>query len=223
MAYVRMNRRTDALAVFSNAISINGDDEFIRTSLEEALISVTGLEDSRRARWAVWHFGRARDYRSRNLVDQALFEYRRGLRLNPYARDRREYAELLRLQGYPARYLEELRFLQDLGAGDRSLNDAVEAYGSLLSNALFQRWQVNPVDLAERHWKVAVFSLSGQSSFYHTDAGAVASSYVKELLVHDRNIAPMDLDLRQPSFSQAFRAARETEADYFLIISVAEN
>jgi hypothetical protein len=157
------------------------------------------------------------------MIDQAIFEYRRGLRLNPLAADRREYAELLRLQGYPARYLEELRFLQDQGIADRSLNDAVETYGSLLSNALFRQWQVDPVELAERHWKIAVFSLAGQSSFYHADAGTVAASVVRELLIHDRNISPMNLDIRQATFSQAFRQAREAGADYFLLVSVTEN
>ena len=223
LSYIRLGRNADALMVLSNAISVNADDEFVRAALEETLITSTSLEDPRRSRWAAWHFDRARDYRGRNLIDQALFEYRRGLRLNPYARDRREYAELLRLQGYPARYLEELRFLQDLGAADRGLNDAVEAYGALLSGVLSQRWRVNPEDLSERHWKVAVFSLAGQSSFHHADAGAIAASYIKELLSHDRNIFPINLELRQPSFSQAFRAAREAGADYFMVVSAAEN
>jgi tetratricopeptide (TPR) repeat protein len=223
LSYIRLNRASDALTVLTSAVSVNADDEFIRAALEETLITSTSIEDPRRSRWASWHFDRARDYRSRNLTEQAVFEYRRGLRLNPFAKDRREYANLLRLQGYPARYLEELRFLQDQGQADQSLNDAVEAYSSLLSNALFKQWRVDPVDLAERHWKVAVFSLAGQSSFYHADAGAIASSYIRELLIHDRNIAPVNLELRQPSFSQAFRQAREAGADYFLIVSAAEN
>jgi tetratricopeptide (TPR) repeat protein len=223
LSYSRMSRNAEAVAVLSGAALIRQDDEFIRVSLEDLLIDGTGLEDPRRVQWASWHFDRARDYRTRNLASQALFEYRRGLRLNPYARDRREYAELLRLQGYPARYLEELRFLQDLGLGDRSLGDAVETYDSLLSGALYRRWQVNPVDVAKRHWKAAVFSLASQSSFYHADAGAAASAYVREILVHDRNIEAMNLELRQPSFSAAFRAARDAGADYFLIISVSEN
>jgi tetratricopeptide (TPR) repeat protein len=223
LAFVRLGQTAEALTVLSNAIAINPNDEFLRTALEDTLIAVTSLEDPRRGRWAVWHFNRARDYRSRSLMDQSLFEYRRGLRLNPYARDRREYAELLRMQGYPARYLEELRFLQDLGAADRGMNDAVEAYGSLLSGTLFQRWQVNPLDLDGRHWNIAVFSLGGQSSHYHVDAGAIASGYIREILIHDRSVIPMNLELRQPSFSQAFRAAREANADYFLVISAREN
>jgi len=223
LSLIRMNRNQDAITVLSTAISVNEEDEFIRAVLEETLITSTALEDTRRARFATWHFNKARSFRQRNLIEQALFEYRRGLRLNPFAQDRREYAELLRLSGYPARYLEELRFLQDQGIADKTLNDAVEAYSSLLSNALFKQWQVNPVDLAERHWKVAVFALAGQSSFYHADAGTTAAGVIRELLVHDRNILPMNLDLRQAVFSQAFKQARESGADYFVLVSVTEN
>ncbi len=99
----------------------------------------------------------------------------------------------------------------------------MEAYSSLLSNALFRRWQVNPVELAERHWKIAVFSLAGQSSSIHADSGAIAAAYIRELLVHDRNIQSENLELRQPEFSAAFRQAREANADYFLIVSALEN
>ena len=223
LAYGRMGRSADAAAVLSGASAIWPEDEFIRASLEELLIGATGLEDPTRRRRASWHFDRAGDFRKRHLAGEALFEYRRGLRLNPYAPDRREYAELLRLQGYPGRYLEELRFMQDLGLGDRSVNDAVEAYDSLLADTLYRRWQVDPVDASERHWKLAIFSLASRSGYYHADAGATAASYVRELLVHDRNIAPLELELRQPSFSQAYRSAREGGADYFMVITVSEN
>jgi len=223
LSFIRLGRHADAITVLGNAVTVNPGDEFVRASLEDTLIAITGLEDPRRGRWATWHFDRARDFRSRSLIEQALFEYRRGLRLNPYAKDRREYAELLRLQGYPARYLEELRFMQDLGLGDRSVNDAVEAYSSLLSDTLFRRWDVNPVDVTGRHWKIAVFSLTDRLGFHHADSGAVAAGLIRELLVHDRNIAPMNIELRQPSFSQCFRLAREAGADYFMMVSVSEN
>ncbi|MCL2069820.1 MAG: tetratricopeptide repeat protein [Treponema sp.] len=223
MSFVRMGRLAEAQDLLSTAVLIDPEDEFIRAALTELLVTNTRLEDPARIRWASWHFGRARDFRSRNFIDQALFEYRRGLRLNPYAAERREYAELLRLQGYPARYLEELMFMQDLGLADRSINDAVEAYNVLLTTALFRRWDVDPVMITKPHWNLAVFSIATQSSFYHADAGAAASSYIREILIHERNIRPMDLELRQPSFAAAFRTAREAEADYFLVVSVTEN
>ncbi|MDR2136013.1 MAG: tetratricopeptide repeat protein, partial [Treponema sp.] len=218
----RLGRAADAIRVLTEAYSADPKDEFVLFALEDLLVSSTSLEDPRRASWASLHFERGRDYRGRNLVDEAVYEYRRGLRLNPYAAERRDYAELLRLQGYPARYLEELRVIQDQGQADRSLNDAVETYSSLLSDALFRRWQVDPVEISKAHWNVAVFSVAAQSSYSHADAALALSSLVREILIHDRNIAPADLEIAQPSFSQAFRTAREAGADYFLLVSVAE-
>jgi tetratricopeptide (TPR) repeat protein len=222
MAYAKTGRPLDAISVLSIASTIDPQDEFIRFALEDTLLSSTTLEDTKRAAPAAWHFGRARDFRRRGYMDQALQEYQRGLRLNPYAPDRKEYAELLRIQRYPSRYLEELRFLQDLGQGDKGSNDAVETYSALLQDAVFRRWEVDPLELAARHWKVAVFSLAGQQALYHVDAGAVAASYIRELLVHDRNINPVSLEPKEAAFSTAFRAAREGGADYFLLVSLTE-
>jgi tetratricopeptide (TPR) repeat protein len=222
LALRRLDRGADAIRVLAEAHGIDPRDEFILFTLEDLLISESPLEDPRRARWASLHFERGRDFRSRNLVDEAVFEYRRGLRLNPYARERREYAELLRLQGYPARYLEELRVAQDQGQGDRNLNDAVETYSALLANSLFNRWQVDPVEISRPHWRLAVFSIASQSSFLHVDAAQAAASLAREILIHQRNIDVMELPRDQPSFSQAFRTAREAGADYFLLVSVSE-
>jgi tetratricopeptide (TPR) repeat protein len=223
VAYNRLGKKEEAITILSNAAMIDPNNEFVRAALEDLLLSETALESPQRSRWAAWHFNRGRDYQSRNLIEQALFEYRRGLRLNPYAPNRREYAELLRIEGYPSRYLDELRFMRDLGFSDRDLTDAIETYEALLDEALYQRWSVNPLETAKPHWKIAVFSLATQSGFYHADAGATASRYIKDILTHERNIRIMELELSQASFSQAFRRAREADADYFLIISLSEN
>ncbi|WP_100217091.1 tetratricopeptide repeat protein [Treponema primitia] len=223
MAYISLGRINDAMNILSQASGIDPNDEFVRSALEDLILGNTSLEDPLRSRWASWHFNRAREFRSGNLTDQALFEYRRGLRLNPYARDRREYAEILRIQGYPARYLEELRFLRSNNLNDPAINDAIEAYDALLADALYRRWDADPVEIAKRHWNVAVFTIASDGAFYHAEAGAVGSAYVRDLLIHDRNIAAPDLALKQPSFSAAFRTAREEGADYFLIVTVSEN
>jgi hypothetical protein len=46
---------------------------------------------------------------------------------------------------------------------------------------------------------------------------------MRDILVHDRSIVSMNVELRQPSFSTAFRTAREAGADYFMIVSAMEN
>jgi tetratricopeptide (TPR) repeat protein len=237
MAYSAMGRANDARMALETAIGFNGEDEFIRIALEELVINTTRLEDPLRRRWAAYHFDRARSYRGRNLYGEALFEYRRGLRLDPYATERLDYAETLKLQGYPEMYLAELRFLRDLGpeitGGSKpvdmqSVNDQIEIYGDVLGDGLAKRWNVEPSE-PRPHWNIAVFSVASQSAFYHTDAGYITSQYIKDILIHDGNIDTPDLQARQPSFAAAFRTARERGAsgapapDYFLVVNVLEN
>ena len=224
LSYARLGRSSDARSVLSLALSVDPSDEFVRYSLEDLLISTTQAESMERAKWAAYHLRRAEEYGSRNLADQALFEYRRALRIDPYSKNgRAAFAELLRTLGYPARQLAELRFLQDLGKADRAINDAVETYDSLLADALHRRWAVDVNALNSRHWKIAVVTVSSQTAVRHVDAGRVAAAFIRDLLTHDGNITPVNIAVEYSGFSGAFRSAREAGADYFLIVSAAES
>jgi tetratricopeptide (TPR) repeat protein len=235
MAYSSMGRKNDARIILETALGFDSEDEFIRIALEELVVETSRLEDPQRERWASYHFGRARSYRGRNLNDEAIFEYRRGLRLNPYAKERLDYAETLRLLGYPELYLEELIFLRDLGMSNRSIDDQIEAYTALMNNNLARQWDVQPEEL-QAHWNIAIFSIASQAAFYHTDAGYITSRYIKDILIHNGNISTPDLEVRQQTFASAFRSAREgtgggtrantansSAPDYFLVVNVLEN
>jgi tetratricopeptide (TPR) repeat protein len=228
MALWRLGRPSEARLTLEQALGIAPDDEFIRAAFETILIASTPLEAPERGRWAAYHFSRAAAYKDHHLSNEALFEYRRGLRINPYADERYDYAGILRQTGSPGAYLEEMRFMQDLGKGNRAINDAVETYTALLSTALPRLWDIKTEEI-KRHWNIAVFSIGAQSAFYHTDAAAVAAAYIKDIMAHDRNINVMNLQISETSFGTAFRTAREaqgedgTKCDYFLLVSVAEN
>jgi hypothetical protein len=104
----------------------------------------------------------------------------------------------------------------------------VNIYSGVTNGSLYKRWKIEDIEL-KPHWNIAVFSVANQGSFYHTDASYLAAAYLKDMLVHERNINALNLEIRQSSFSGAFRTAREGEkqsgkkADYFLILSVTEN
>jgi tetratricopeptide (TPR) repeat protein len=228
-------RFREARAALDAALTIDPNDEFVRALLEEILMRSTSLEDPSRARYAAWHFLRATDFRRRNLSDEALFEYRRGLRLDPYAVARRDYAETLRLKGYTGAYLNELLFIKELGseataAGDvaaiTAIDDAIETYTALNREALPIKYQIG-IEEFSRHWKIALYTIDAEDappSAYHTDNAVVATIYLKDVLAHDRNIDPGgEAAPRRPSFADAFRASRVQGDDYFLIISMDEN
>jgi tetratricopeptide (TPR) repeat protein len=225
------SRLREARAALDAVITLDRDDEFARALLEDIIIQSTNIEDNSRARYAVWHFQRAADYRRRNLSDEALFEYRRGLRLNPYAAERRDYADILRLKGYSGAYLSELLFIKETGGvADTGIDDAIETYHVLNRESLPLKYQIGVEELT-RHWKIAVFCVDAEEtppSAYHTDNAAVTAAYLKDMLVHDRNIDTGDnsgseTSVRRRSFADAFRISRTRGDDYFLIISVDEN
>jgi tetratricopeptide (TPR) repeat protein len=223
-------RFREACAALDTVLAINGEDEFARALLEEILLRSTDIEDAARARYAEWHFRRAADFRRRNLSDEALFEYRRGLRLDPYAAERRDYAELLRFKGYTGAYVEELHFIKEMdetsgGDADKAVDDAIETYTALNREALTLKHQVGIEELT-RHWKIALYAIDAEDappSAYHTDNAVIAAVYLKDILAHDRNIAPSETAVRRPSFAAAFRDSRIRGDDYFLIIAIDEN
>ncbi len=221
LAFVKLGMNDQARSILKSALSIDPNDEFVRASWERLLLSDTGVESIERMPAAAYHFAKAAEYQERNFSSQALFEYRRGLRLNPYAAERKLYADLLGAAAYPARQLAELRFIQELGMSNQVINDAIEAYDSLLSDALHRRWGVEPDFLDRRHWTVAVMTLGGQSGG-HVDAGETAAQTIRDYLVHDGSIAIADVALKQSSFAAAFQEARLADADYFFIISLKE-
>jgi tetratricopeptide (TPR) repeat protein len=225
------SRLREARTVLDTMLVIDGDDEFARALQEEILLQSTNIEDSSRARYAEWHFRRAADYRQKNLSDEALFEYRRGLRLDPYAAERRDYADILRFKGYTQAYLEELLFIKELGGvPDTAIDDAIESYTARNRDALSLKYRVGAEELA-RHWKIALFSIDNDNDStppvaYHTDNGVIAAAYLKDMLAHDRNIdtgSGTATGLRSPSFADAFRVSRTRGDDYFLLVSVDEN
>ena len=226
---------TQARAALETAVSVDGDDEFTRALFEDVLLQTTNLEDTRRSRFAAWHFRRAEDFKRKNLSDEAIFEYRRGLRINPYAPERRQYAELLKLKGFNESYFAELTLIKELSgekmadADKISLDDAIEVWTLQNSGSLSARYGIGPEEL-RRHWRVSFFTIDSPTlppSAWHPDAAAVAASYLKDILAHDRNVdggKPVSESLlRQPTFAAAFRTAREQDDDYFMIISIDEN
>ncbi|GMO46633.1 MAG: tetratricopeptide repeat protein [Termitinemataceae bacterium] len=221
MAASRLGRTQDARSAFERAVSIDPNDEFARTAMENLIINTTNLEDPLRQRPASWHFDKAAAFRKQNMLLDAVFEYRRGLRINPYSPERLKYAEILKLQGAPQQYLGELEFLAASGNSSKTINDTIGAYTQTLKQSLYNRWKIESTEL-KPHWNIAVFSVANQSSLNHTDSGFIAASYLKDILVHSRYISPLDLETAQTSFAAAFRTARP-RADYFLILSTLDN
>ncbi len=215
--------RAEAEYALSTLASLRPDDELARIALENLVMDATGFEDPVRAELAAWRFGRAADFERRLLYEKAASEYRRGLAVDPYAnKGRRNYAELLRAAELPASYLSELRFLADLGKADRALSDAIEIYDSLLEGSVSRDWSSARVQAESRPYRIAVFSVGPGGTPYHAGSDLVVARYLRDALAFEPGVAPERGAPRVPSFADAFALARESGADWFVLVGVAE-
>jgi tetratricopeptide (TPR) repeat protein len=212
-----------ALSAYKSAVGLAPDDELSRLALERLLIQRYKPEDTLRETWAAYHFKRAAELEERNFRDQAAFEYRRGLRLYPYSfKGRLGYAELLKAQDKPASYYAELTFLKNNGQADQKVSDSLEIYQSILKDSLAADWGIDQFALKKRDTSVAFFRYPGKVQLRHADAEGVILDYLKDMLVHSGRVAVSDVPDKAASFKDAFRAAREAGADYFVILGSSE-
>ncbi len=217
-------RPAEAAYALKQAVAQKPDDELARIALESLVMDSSSVEDLAREPYAEWHFARGLEFEERSLYDQALFEYRRGLRVYPYSkRGRVLYAELLGRRGLPGKKLAELRFLEEIGTADLAVKDAIEIYDSLLESSVSRSWGVDQYALPKRPYRVALFTLPERDESVHTAGQAVLLRYLADLLSSSSRLLLLSLAPAVSSPAEAYRRAREAEADYYLVFRVRES
>lgn len=223
MALARRGKTDNALYSFETSLSLRPDDEIARRALEDFVIDELSAEDARRSRVASERFSRGRQFEVNREYERALGEYRRGLRVDPYSKVGRErYAELLRLRGRSSSYLAELEFLKSLDKADSRILDAIENYSSALQGAVGRAWGIDQRLLAKRPYKLAFFSLPSVGDTYHPGAGDIMSRALRDELARSAGFEVAPSVGRSASFAEAFRAARESGADWFGLVRAQE-
>ena len=224
LALEKLQRYEEALKSAQTGLQVASDDEILRALMESIIINQLSLEDTRRASWAAWHVGRARQFMQNNMSEQALYEYRRALKINPYdVESRQSYAKLLLNRGYPERYLEQLAFVQSIGKSNNAINDAVESYGKLLSTSIYKKWQIDPLYLDKAHTSIGFYFQKDPTNILHPDSERITTSMISEVFSYDLRYSVHSRETPVGSYSEAFRTSREAGEDYFALVNVKEN
>jgi tetratricopeptide (TPR) repeat protein len=224
MAQRAAGKSADAIYSLKTASSLRPDDELARIALELVVSESSNAEEKSREAYADYHVARGREFEDRSSYDQAIFEYRRALRIYPYSKKARlAYASMLKARGFPGKYLAELGFLKDNGAADQQVLDAIETYDSLLKDAVGRTWGVDEESLPKRPYKVALMYLPEAGSSLHAAGQELVLGYLEDILASSSRAKSMTIGPKADSFASAFKAAREAEADYFALVSLKEN
>lgn len=224
LALERLDRHEEAIRSAQTGLQVAPEDEILRSLMERIVIDALKYEDPRRASWASWHVSKARLFGQKNMSDQGLYEYRRALKINPYDTATREaYAKLLLTRGYPARYVEQLKFIQSLGKSSAAVNDAVESYGKLLSVSVPSKWKIDPVYLDKGHTSITFYYQEDAANFLHPDAEGITTDMIAEVFAYNPGFKIEASEIPVGSYSEAFRKSREKGDDYFALVRLREN
>lgn len=223
LCLMESGKPSEALASAVTGLEITPEDEVLRSLYEGILLDFYAIESSERNPASKWHAARATDYERKNLSDQAVFEYRRALTLNPYDIDSRVgYAKQLLTRGYPARYLGQLEFIQSLGKATTAVNDAVEAYKKALSSSVAEKWSIDPLYLDKSSVDIGLYWLSSHSASAHPDAVRITASVLADAFVQENRFTVRSASRASSSYSEAFRLSRTAGEDYFGLLSFEE-
>lgn len=226
---LKLGNEEEAINIWSTGLSVQSEDEVMRSSLEITARNFLSLEDARRGVWAGYHISKANQYSTQYDGDGMLYEYQRALLLDPMNKDARlSYAKILELNGMYELCLNQLKFIKEhnyenLTSREKvELDDKIEAYDSLLISNLAKQWNVDTFYLDKTRWNIVLFYTDSSDSRLHSDierqttlAAADIFSGVAITSVKTQ-VAPIS------GYGEAFRNARRNNFDYFIILDTKE-
>ena len=222
-----------AIETWTAGLSINPQDEIMRSALENEVRNALSLEDSHRSLYAQYHVENAKQYASRYDGSGAVYEYQRALLLDPMNYEARAaYADILEINGMHELYLEQLKFIKEHNseqiskAGGKKLltelNDKIEAYNYLLTDTLGKKWNVEPFYLDKTRWNIAVFYEDTNSTFIHADTNRLVANAAADIFSGVAITSVKTQVTPVSGYGEAFKNSRAGGFDYFIILSLSE-
>lgn len=229
LAQNKLGNTTSAIDTWTSGLSINPQDEIMRSAMENEIRNTLSLEDKRRASYAKYHIDNARQYASRYDGSGAVYEYQRALLLDPMNYEARAaYADILEINGMYELYLEQLKFIKEHSYDSltkrqkTSLDDKIEAFDSLLVDNLGLKWKVEPFYLDKTRWNIAVFYEESNNSYIHADTNRLVANAAADIFSGVAITSVKTQVTPVSGYGEAFKNARAGGFDYFIILSLSE-
>ena len=224
LSLLKLHKTDEAMTAAKVGLSTEPSNEIMRMLLEETAIKYLNFEDSFRKKLSEYHAERGVGFAKRNMSDQALYEYRRALKVYPYDVESREaYAQILLRLGYPEHYLEQMLFIQTIVKSNKRVNDAVEAYGKHLLSSLQNKWKIDPLYMDKAHISIGLFYEADSTNVLHPEAEQITQIMAADIFSHNPRLKITSHSEQPAQYAEAFKTSREAGDDYFGIIKLNEN
>ena len=214
--YRLKGQNNDALRSYSIGLSLSPDDELVRIAFEDFIVNNTDPDNPVRRKYADYHLETGKGYEELNYFKKAKFEYRRALYIDPHShKGWLLYANLLKTEGFKAKYLSILKEIAKNGNPGTDITDEIEIYESILQDNVSTRWGVNQFEIEKPLFKIMLFGLHEDFSRKYYNSGFYINRYLNNILKGNERIDVLN-NVETDNFSQAFNMARRNGTDYFI-------
>jgi tetratricopeptide (TPR) repeat protein len=223
LAYRNTKDTSQALSSFASGLAARPEDELTRLVSENTALDALPMDDQQRKTMAAYHLAQGQAQEERNYLDRALAEYRRALLLDPTSQSARlAYARVFRTEGFPDKYLSELKVLAKLGRPPTSVQDDIDSLTSSLADSISRAWGYDQHNLDRTRYVIPVFTIPAKNRLLHTLADEDVARYFAFLLGGFDAVTVPDGSTLATGFDDAFRRARSAPSDYFIVLQLDE-
>ncbi|HTP60279.1 MAG TPA: tetratricopeptide repeat protein [Spirochaetia bacterium] len=223
LAYRGVKDTGQALSSFASGLVARPEDELTRLASENTALDALAMDDQQRKAMAAYHLTQGQAQESRNYLDRAVAEYRRALLLDPTSQNARvAYARIFRTQGFPDKYLSELKVLAKLGTPPTSVQDDIDGLTSSLADTISRAFGYDQYNLDRTRYVIPVFTIPAKNRLLHPMADEDVGRYFAFLLGGNDAITVPSGSTIVTGFDDAFRRARSGQSDYFIVLQIDE-
>ncbi len=239
----KLGKSEDAIDAFEQGLAINPNDEIMRCALEQLVNQVLPLEDERRTTWAQFHSQKAKEFARTFDGISERYEYQKSLAIAPFDISvRQSFADMLERDGNYELYLQQLKFIKEnedsftqssIQQDENSPkakrtkqqiknDDAIESYESLLRDSIALKWNVDPFYLDKTRWNIGIYWTKSPIQLFHADIESITARAINDSF---NGVPSTSVDVQTnpiTTFGDAFRLARESGRDYFVVLTAKE-
>ncbi len=167
---------------YKKALNLKSSDVISRYIYENNLIKHFSFYNPDRIFYSRFHIKRAKEYENKNQLMDALYEYKRGLKLfSEKWQDRYNLALLYKKMGFLEKYLKELKLAYTLNPEKIELKFKYEMALKFKEKRLSYKLKINQYDIPKDKVKILVLNFKAiDNQYIHNYAGKIIADSISE-------------------------------------------
>ncbi|OQY37508.1 MAG: hypothetical protein B6229_08295 [Spirochaetaceae bacterium 4572_7] len=216
-----LGREESALSLLKRGLSIKPDMEIYRLYAEDIMDELYTLKDDKRELYSMWYLNNGKMLEDQFYYEKAKTYYLRGLDLDPFSIDlRTSYADILNRMGYKQKYLKELGVVLDQESENKDIKDTIMIEKSLPKLDIYQKWGEESFK-NEFSFTLSIY-VDSSAGEYNLESAKVIQSVARRFLGGESRYKNNDVIVYNGDYSNAYRSARESGSDFFIVLSFLE-